>query len=262
MSNPLSEPVAPANKESTMAKLELGPVNHGTDKNRYCGPSVISAVTSLTTGEAARLIRLQSGKRSVKGTSTLEVKRALKACNVQMRTVHPPDGEHFGRSYGITLAHWLRLTHGTRADRVFLVVAGWHWQLISGNRYVCGRIASLGIVSTKHHKVKRRARVAEVYELTSNHVTRPSMDVRKPNTYNASRSKATRLAKKWGIEIEVFPGDTFKNVWPPESISDEDDPFDGEHCTHSWGEALEMVERYVKILQERLPLVRPFILAA
>ena len=60
-----------------MAKLKLGPVVHGTDKNRYCGPSVISAVTSLTTGEAARLIRMQSGKRSVKGTSTMEVKREL-----------------------------------------------------------------------------------------------------------------------------------------------------------------------------------------
>lgn len=150
-----------------MAKLKLGPVNHGTDKNRYCGPSVISAVTSLTTGEAARLIRMQSGKRSVKGTSTLEVKRALKACNIEMHHVPSPGQTRFGRSYGITLAHWLRITHGTRADRVFLVVAGWHWQLISGNRYVCGRIASLGIVSVKHEQVKRRARVAEVYELTS-----------------------------------------------------------------------------------------------
>jgi len=248
MSNPLSEPVAPANKESTMAKLELGPVNHGTDKNRYCGPSVISAVTSLTTGEAARLIRLQSGKRSVKGTSTLEVKRALKACNVQMRTVHPPDGEHFGRSYGITLAHWLRLTHGTRADRVFLVVAGWHWQLISGNRYVCGRIASLGIVSIKHKQVKRRARVADVYELTSDSVTEPDIDVRKPKDRNAKiRAEAHRLAKKWGIEIEVFRGETFKNVWPPEKIKE--DPYDGEHCTHSWGEVLYMVRSYAGILK-------------
>ena len=93
-----------------MAKLKLGPVNHGTDKNRYCGPSVISAVTSLTTGEAARLIRMQSGKRSVKGTSTMEVKRALKACNIEMHHVPSPGQTRFGRRDGITLAHWLRLT--------------------------------------------------------------------------------------------------------------------------------------------------------
>ena len=41
-------------------KLKLRPIKDGKDKNRYCGPSVVSAVTKLTTGEAARLIRIQS----------------------------------------------------------------------------------------------------------------------------------------------------------------------------------------------------------
>lgn len=42
-----------------MAQLQIKPVNHGkvkADKNRYCGPSAISAITGMTTGEAARLI--------------------------------------------------------------------------------------------------------------------------------------------------------------------------------------------------------------
>ena len=241
-----------------MAKLKLGPVVHGTDKTRYCGPSVISAVTSLTTGEAARLIRMQSGKRSVKGTSTMEVKRALQACNVQMRTVHPPAGEHFGRSYGITLAHWLRLTHGTRADRVFLVVAGWHWQLISGNRYVCGRIASLGIVSIKHKQVKRRARVAEVYELTSDHVTRPSMDVSKPKSKsNPIRYQCKKLVKQhpqfgFRIEYENYSGEPDGGFWwvqmsdelEDEAIRWEHDLSDCHHC-YSWDEILERLHKMV-----------------
>ena len=63
-----------------MAKLKLRAVDHGKDKNRYCGPSAISAVTKLTSGEAARLIRKQSGKSSVKGTSTSNIRRALEAC--------------------------------------------------------------------------------------------------------------------------------------------------------------------------------------
>jgi len=231
-----------------MAKLKMRPVEHGTDQNRYCGPSVISAVTTLTTGEAARLIRLQSGKRSVKGTSTSNVRRALKSCNVQMTFVPAPTGSRYGKSRGITLAHWLRLTHGTRAGRIFLISAGHHWQLVSGNRYVCGRTASLGIVSIKHKQVKRRARVADVYELTSDSVTEPDIDVRKPKDRNAKiRAEAHRLAKKWGIEIEVFRGETFKNVWPPEKIKE--DPYDGEHCTHSWTEVLYMVRSYVGILK-------------
>ena len=60
--------------------LKIKSVNHGTakaDKNRYCGPSVISAITGMTTGEAARLIRTISGVKSVKGTSTRQVRNAL-----------------------------------------------------------------------------------------------------------------------------------------------------------------------------------------
>ena len=217
MSNLLSEPVAPYNKESTMAKLKLRPVDHGRDKNRYCGPSVISAVTNLTTGEAARLIRIQSGKRSVKGTSTLNVRQALQVCGIDM--VWSPAPEHFcyGRSSGITLAHWLRLTHGTRAERVFLIVAGQHWQLISGNRYVCGVVGD--IVSIKDKKVKRRARVSEVYELISDGVKMPDIDVSKPKSKtNALRYQCQKLIKQhpqfeMTIERENYSGDPDGNFW-------------------------------------------------
>ena len=229
-----------------MAKLKLRPVEHGKDKNRYCGPSVISAVTKLTTGEAARLIRLQSGRRSVIGTSTSNVRRALKSCNVQMTFVPAPTGSRYGRSSGVTLARWLKLTHATRANRIFLITAGHHWQLVSGNRYVCGRTGE--IVSIRDKKVKRRARVADVYELTSDGVTKPDIDVSKPKDPNAkTRAEAHRLAKKWGIEIEVFRGETFKNVWPPEKIKE--DPYEGEHCTHTWTEVLYMVRSYSGILE-------------
>jgi len=166
-------------------KLKLKAVNHGKDKNRFCGPSVISAVTDLTTGKAARLIRMKTGKRMVTGTHASEVESVLNDCGIQMTTLPPPEGCKFGRSKGITLAHWLRLTHGQRKDRIFLVVAGWHWQLISGNRYVCGRISSEGIVSIKHPKVKRRARIAEVFELTSDNVKMPDTDVSKQKNPNA-----------------------------------------------------------------------------
>ena len=46
--------------------LTLNSVNHGTakrDKNRYCGPAVISALTGITTAEAARRIREHTGRR-------------------------------------------------------------------------------------------------------------------------------------------------------------------------------------------------------
>tara|TARA_R110000824_G_scaffold7831_7_gene35422 strand:- start:3946 stop:4293 length:348 start_codon:yes stop_codon:yes gene_type:complete len=111
---------------------------------------------------------------------------------------------------------------------------------------VCGRTGE--IVSIRDKKVKRRARVADVYELTSDGVTKPDIDVSKPKDPNAkTRAEAHRLAKKWGIEIEVFRGETFKNVWPPEKIKE--DPYEGEHCTHTWTEVLYMVRSYSGILE-------------
>ena len=70
------------------------------------------------------------------------------------------------RTDGVTLAGWLKHTVKDRdANRVFLIVAGWHWQLVQGRRYVCGLTGD--IVSIRDKRVKRRARVAEVYELRS-----------------------------------------------------------------------------------------------
>ena len=48
--------------------IKIKAVNNSTsDVNNYCGPAVISAVTGMTTGEAARLIRHVSGQKMVKG---------------------------------------------------------------------------------------------------------------------------------------------------------------------------------------------------
>ena len=159
-----------------MPKLKLGAITDGKDQNRFCGPSVISAVTDLTTGEAARLIRKQGGRNRIKGTSTYDVRRALQACSIRMETC-PYPGLH--PTTGPTLAAWLRMSKKDRTPgRVFLLVAGCHWQLVSGRRYTCGRIRE--IVSIRDKRVKRRARVEEVYELTSNNVTKPDIDVTKP----------------------------------------------------------------------------------
>ena len=163
-----------------MAKLKLGAINDGKDKNRYCGPSAISALTDLTTGEAARLIRKQHGRSSIRGSYTHEVLDALAACNIKADQWRQ-EGVRLNRTNGPTLAAGLRLTKKDRTPgRIFLLIAGWHWQLISGRRYTCGRIRD--IVSIRDKRVKRRARVSEVWELTSDNVTSPDIDVSKPKS--------------------------------------------------------------------------------
>jgi hypothetical protein len=129
-------------------------------------------------GQAARLFRLMYGRTAIKGSSRREVLHALKECNIEYTRWTKP-GVRLSRTYGPTLARWLKLSKEDRtAGRVFLIVAGWHWQLVSGRRYTCGRIRD--IVSIRDKRVKRRARVADVWELTSDNVTMPKMDVSKP----------------------------------------------------------------------------------
>jgi len=234
-------------------KLKIRAIDDGNDKNRYCGPSVISAVTSLTTGEAARLIRKQTGQKMVKGSSSSEIKRALEACNIDVRPYRVYDANklamRLSRKKGPTLAAWLKLSKSDRtSNRVFLLVAGWHWQLVSGRRYTCGRIRE--IVSIKDKRVKRRARVAEAYELFSDNVTKPDLDVSKPKDLNAAlRGKTRRLAKKIGVEVDVYDF----GIWvaPPHDVTDEEDPLCDGHTAYEWGEALEFVQVYEEFLRRR-----------
>ena len=225
-------------------KLKLQKIKDGNDKNRYCGPSVISALTKLTTGEAARLVRMQTGRSSITGTGFGEVRDALAASNIRMQRVpsgHPP----------ITLARWLRESKEARTPgRVYLLDAGNHWQLVSGRRYVCGRIRE--IVSIRDKRVKRRARVSIAWELFSDDVTKPEFDVSKPKDLDASdRAKARRIEKQIGAEIDLGVNHReYKDMWvsPPKSIRDADDPYEGDHRADTWGEALEMLQDYKKII--------------
>ena len=186
-----------------MANLKIKSVNQGPrgDRNRYCGPSAISCITGMTTGEAARLIRHVGGRKSVKGSSVREVTDALTMCGI--KSEYKSFGMKLNRRTGPTLAGWLKATVKERtAKRVFLIVAGWHFQLVQGRRIVCGILWDP--TSIRGKRVKRRARVSNVYELTAeSKVTIPS-EARKPKSvHNSDRSKAQRLAAQLGIEIEI-----------------------------------------------------------
>ena len=235
--------------------LKIKPINHGVtkaDRNRYCGPSVISAITGMTTGEAARLIRHVGGRKSIKGSSTWEVKRSLHLCGIKSKRT--TFGLTLGRSKGVTLAGWLKGTVKERtADRVFLIVAGWHWQLVQGRRYVCGIVGD--VVSIKDKKIKRRARVAEVYELTSiGKITTPSEATKPKQTTNNFRGKAQRLAKKMGMEISIErTGYGDNSYWI--DYEGEDDYVDlgviEGHCSYDWYEVLDKLEEIEEHQQQK-----------
>ena len=242
-----------------MAKIQLKTITDGKDKNRYCGPSVISALTNLTTGEAARLIRKQSGQSRITGTSTNQVLDGLRACNVKAYRWQKP-GVRLNRKTGPTLAGWLKMSKEDRTPgRVFLIVAGWHWQLVSGRRYTCGRIRE--IVSIKDKRVKRRARVAEVYELTSDNVTKPDIDVSKPKTkYNPAYYQIKKLIKPYP-EFEITYEKDDVDYWVTMSDELEDlaaeleHPLCDEHGCFDMEDVARRMEEMVEFAKEHYPTI-------
>ena len=231
--------------------VKIKPVNNASsDTNRYCGPAVISAVTGMTTGEAARLIRHVSGQKMVKGSHTFHVLRALSLCNIHNRRMTVAT-----RFSAPTLNQWLKGSKDMRTSgRVFLIVAGNHFQLVEGRRYVCGRTRD--IVSVRSKYVKRRCRVETVHELISEGRIQIPNAARKPVDHAASdRAKAQRFAKKLDVTIDIerfYDYDNrFSQYWvngyKDVDANGEDIDFSHEgiidgHCAYDWGEVLDKLD--------------------
>ena len=224
------------------------------DSNRYCGPSAISAVTPLTTGEAARLIRANRRRPTpVTGTTAYEVGQALQQIGIKM-IQHGDLG--IGTQVQPTLAKWLELSRGIRTTgRVFLLCAGSHWQIVSGNRFVCGIAGA--VVDFKHKAVKRRSWVTMVFELKQEapilkvpaKAKKPPAAKRAPlNAEDIARLAFKRLAVLHNADLEYSAGRScVPIVWGLVDFEIDDDPYEGDHLPDSWQDALERLQTYVKI---------------
>lgn len=250
--------------------MDIKNVNRVKGGNRFCGPAAISAVTGCTTDEAARVLRSINGKRAITSVGARDMRLAYSHFGVRMELLHnyPKKDER------PTLASWLRDHSSIRtAGRVFLVCAGNHWQLVSGRRFVCGQISE--VVGLTHAKVRRRARVAYVHELSiSTGINKapaasqpPSLTAAHKKAKSASdsaRRKAKALADQYDIEIEKPRDNDLIWIYPPSGVFSEDggneagetedgrpvDPYHDEHYCLEWSEALDRVETYVKYLKQ------------
>lgn len=136
----------------------------GRRSNRYCGPAAISALTNQDTADTAKALRDYTGRRMITG---IEESSLLHTMSLYY-DLRFKEFDNFARTETNkrpTLAKWLKSTVKERTKgRVFLIVAGNHYQIVSGRRYVCGITEE--IVSIRDKRVKRRARVKQVWEIT------------------------------------------------------------------------------------------------
>jgi len=225
--------------------MDLKPLNRGRGDNRYCGPAVVSFVTGLNTSDVARLIRERNGRTAVRGTYRADLLHVFKLAGYEMRGVfvEKANGRH------PTLARWLKDSKGIRTPgRVFLVLAGHHWQLITGRRYACGIVGK--VVSIRDERVARRARVASVLEIVEMPDRAGKMKTLKQRLdadrayQKADRTayqKAQRLARELGatIEVDSYPGSR-NQYWldlPPElDALFEDGHLDLTRTCYDWDE--------------------------
>ena len=231
----------------------------GRASNRFCGPAILSIVTGYDTADTAAILRHLGNVRKITGTSDGQILTALKAFGITAQSTFFQTGPAKRR---VTLAAWLKRSKADRtAGRVYLVSAGSHWQIVSGRRYVCGQTSE--IVSIKDKRVKRRARVRQVWELTGK-VRRPECldaidaTVAKRRAVVNGHAKARRQAKAieaegWAeIEYERFsndpgmwwvgPGKKFEGFsmdGVPEQCYDISP---GDHYVDDWDEVLERAE--------------------
>lgn len=143
-----------------MPKLKLHKP-HG--KNRYCGPAAISAVTGVSTDEAAAVTRMLTGRRSVKGMHDGEMVRALQAlgCRVEEVGRAVRETQRSGKTRRLTLQEWLdRRAERERKSLMVAIVTG-HFVAVKGDLVV----DSLAKREPRHilsdpsrNKVFRRAR--------------------------------------------------------------------------------------------------------
>lgn len=222
-----------------MKSMKLNTI-HG--KNRYCGPAAISAITGASTDDAAYAIRQRSGQRFVKGAAIPYVIAALRDSGVFADQVYSaPVGK------GLTFAQWRKHSKADRkAGVVYLIVAGNHYQVVSGRKATCGRLRE--IVSIADKRLKQRARVYAVWKLSASKITPPSQPKRAKDLNASARSKARRLATQHGCKIDIDQGyDGERNhywVFGPDHVeAHEDYIFSGDHIAYDWVDVVDRIER-------------------
>ena len=187
--------------------MKIHELNRGPKDNRYCGPAAFSFLTGMNTSDASLVFRHFYGLYRVRGLATRHLVGALREAGLECRR-KMLDGKP-------TLAQWLRESKGDRtAGRVFLIVAGNHFQIVTGRKYACGRIGA--IVGLSDKRIKKRCRVENVFEVipASDHRARLTQLNRniaglkshkrtESDQVASARRRTKKIANEWGIEIEV-----------------------------------------------------------
>lgn len=234
---------------------------HG--KNRYCGPAAISAVTGVSTDEAAAVVRHLTGKRSVKGMHDGEMVRALSALGATVQEI-ARGGKRIeqktGKLRAPNLKEWMDARSEEHRGALIVAIVTGHFVAIKGDIVVdslLGREPRHILSDPSRRSVFRRAWVVippakpKLPETLRQRNRRQAEEVARRR---AAGRRAHLLAEELGLKLER-DGDYIhiniddearwvRSMAPSGLLADGEHPLDaiGDQCATSglgWGEALD-----------------------
>lgn len=208
--------------------------------NRYCGPSVISAIAGIGTNEAAAYIRhANQEKLRVVGTSHDEMKAALALLGYSAT-------EH-SFAAGLTVGNLMR--SGAATKDVYLVATSRHWLLVQGVYAICGKTIDFVFLKDHPNASSRISKVFKLARVRAVDVSRIALSPKKRGGRYAM-NKAKNLASLHRIEIEQIDQESMIAIDPPPGIfnSERKDPYEDNHYCETWADALERVQKYAALI--------------
>ncbi len=105
----------------------MNKVNFGN--NKFCGPSVMSAICGISTDEASAVISRITGRAKVRGVYLSELKRAFELAGYPVEQIEPTGQSVFGCLFSL---------HGKDGYYVFMVPGHFIAIEMNGNhKYIC-----------------------------------------------------------------------------------------------------------------------------
>tara|TARA_R110000824_G_scaffold147723_2_gene317242 strand:+ start:280 stop:951 length:672 start_codon:yes stop_codon:yes gene_type:complete len=174
-------------------QTQINPVHYTS--NKFCGPAALSAITGMDTATAAREIRSRSGQGIVKGSAPRHVLAVLASLGYHSKEV-------FHCYHGGDFREWAAETAEERGDQVYLLVAGNHFRVVQGDKYVCG--LTRAIVDIKDAPVSARcnAKTTEIYRITKREEVALPTPYKVVDEQAKARRDAKKIMEKYGLEVE------------------------------------------------------------
>lgn len=216
--------------------------------SKYCGPTVLSAVTGIGTKELCQIIRfLNPNRKMVKGMYNNEISEVLQYCKISFS---------FKNYSKINLRNWIKGYQ--RKDVTYIINVSSHYLVIRNYQVICTQFkGAINHVSKSRYLGCQVKRTWIIYN-DPGVVTIPTPTIN-TRTNLTLRRKITKICETHNIDFDDEEHRNSKgelSIWMylPDEILKEyfggEDPWYNEHTAYDYDEAWDKIELVMKRMEE------------